>query len=72
MSNHSEETTNRSPSARILNTQMEQGWSTQTLEMLSRRFIEQSGLAAQYASFLEEQAREENDISASSDEALDI
>lgn len=45
---------------RILRSQIEQGWSTQILEMLSRRFIEQAGLSDDYAEFLEDQAKEEN------------
>lgn len=48
------------PAGRILRSQMEQGWSVATLELLSRRFIEKSGLSGAYADFLENQAIEEN------------
>ena len=48
------------PAGRILRTQIDQGWTTGTLEMLSRRFIEVNGLSAEYASYLEEQAMFEN------------
>lgn len=53
---------------RILRAQVAQGWTTETLEMLSRRFIDEVGLADSYASFIENQAREENDLAAVMDE----
>jgi hypothetical protein len=55
-------------SSRILNAQMAQGWDTETLEMLSRRFIDAMGLSDTYARFIEDQAREENELSSDPDE----
>ena len=56
------------PSGRILNVQIAQGWSTETLEMQARRFIEKMGLTDTYARFIEDQAREENDLAAEMDD----
>ncbi|MBW3243435.1 hypothetical protein KUV57_12245 [Epibacterium sp. DP7N7-1] len=50
------------PAARILRAQLEQGWTTETLEMLSRRFIETKDMSAEYAEFLEGQAALENGV----------
>jgi hypothetical protein len=55
-------------SGRILNVQMAQGWSTESLEMQSRRFIEKMGLSDTYARFIEDQAREENDLASDMDD----
>lgn len=53
---------------RILNAQISQGWSSPTLEMLGRRFIENVGMSDIFASFIEEQAREENEMSVDDEE----
>jgi len=55
------------PAGRILRAQMAQGWSTETLEALGRDFIEQAGLSAAYAAFLEAHADEESEMSADPD-----
>lgn len=46
--------------SRISQSQEAQGWSTETLESLSRQFIENMGLSDTYAAYLEAVAAEEN------------
>lgn len=47
---------------RILRAQIAQGWTTETLELLARTFIEEAGLTQAYANFLEVRAAEENEM----------
>ncbi|MEY8802144.1 hypothetical protein AB9K35_17845 [Leisingera sp. XS_AS12] len=51
---------------RILRSQMEQGWSNETLEMLGRRFIEEIGMSSAFAAYLEQQAAAENEAALES------
>jgi hypothetical protein len=51
------------PAGRILRAQLEQGWTSETLEMLGRRFIEGIGMSNAFAAFLEAQAQAENESS---------
>ncbi|WP_154667699.1 hypothetical protein [Leisingera caerulea] len=54
------------PNGRILRSQMEQGWSNETLEMLGRRFIEETGMSNAFAAYLEQQAAAENEAALES------
>lgn len=50
------------PAAEILRLQMQQGWANETLELLSRRFIEEVGLSSGYVDFLKMNADIENEV----------
>lgn len=56
------------PAGRVLSAQIAQGWSNSTLEMLGRRFIDEMGMSDVFATFIEQQARDENDMSADNEE----
>ncbi|MFX4300279.1 hypothetical protein [Pseudosulfitobacter pseudonitzschiae] len=56
------------PAGRVLNTQIAQGWSNPTMEMLGRRFIEGMGMSDIFATFIEQQARDENEMTVDDEE----
>lgn len=52
------------PDARILRTQIDQGWSSESLSLQQRRFISRMGLSETFARWLEGEAEVENSMVA--------
>ncbi|MEP3669959.1 MAG: hypothetical protein ABJN42_24885 [Roseibium sp.] len=51
------------PEGRVLRAQIEQGWSSQSMALQQKRFIEEVGLSHAFANWLEKEAEAENAMS---------